>query len=169
MIHSPALQPLRRPRYVTGQLLTAEDFDREQQYVLDRLRRHNRSCHGMGVVSGLELRVRGPAAIVSPGLALDCLGDEIVLPAEATVVLPPCPPCPEQYLVIAAAEEVDERGVTESWSLTWSPADPGKGHRERYRRWDSCGTAHGISLGRVRWAAGRWRVNRAYHPRRVRA
>jgi hypothetical protein len=52
-------QPLSRNHYFTGKLLTAEDFNDEQNYILERHRRHNRKLHGYGVVCGLQVKLSG--------------------------------------------------------------------------------------------------------------
>lgn len=70
-----------RLRYFSGQLLQAEDFRDEQDYILDRIRFHNR-LHGHGVVCGLAVVPTDPpsgAVVVQPGVALDCCGREIVV------------------------------------------------------------------------------------------
>ena len=74
------LVSLERPQYFPGQLLAAEDFTQEQEYVRERQRRHNRLLHGWGVVCGLEVeRAEGWVVRVTPGYALDRNGDEIVI------------------------------------------------------------------------------------------
>src|SRR5918994_5495222 len=49
------LQCLCRPRFFPGQLLTDQDLNRLQQYVIDKNRLHNRYLHGWGVACGLEV------------------------------------------------------------------------------------------------------------------
>jgi hypothetical protein len=86
------LPELARLRYFHGQPLGALDLRREQSYHRNRAMLHNRLLHGWGVVCGLEVRVpprkeggdcdADPTVaevIVLPGVALDCLGNEIVL------------------------------------------------------------------------------------------
>ena len=71
----------RRPRYFTGQLLTEEDFTAEQSYFLKGRRSDNRHLHGWGVVCGLGVAPSGGGGVViQPGLAIDGLGREIVVP-----------------------------------------------------------------------------------------
>lgn len=72
---------MARPRYFTGQLLQPEDFGEEQEYLLDRIRSHNR-LHGYGTVCGLGVEPTRPPSgrvVVEPGVALDCCGREIVV------------------------------------------------------------------------------------------
>jgi hypothetical protein len=70
-----------RVRYFDGQLLTAQDFQDEQQYHLEKQRLHNRLAHGAGIVTGLKVEgVEGTTVQVRPGLALDSHGREIIVP-----------------------------------------------------------------------------------------
>lgn len=84
-------QPLKRVNYFTGQLLLANDFTAEQDYHLEKHRRHNRLCHGFGVVQGLKVSVAnntaGPTVIVDPGFAFDPFGNEIQLCSQVRLQL----------------------------------------------------------------------------------
>jgi hypothetical protein len=84
---------LARNRYFSGRLLGAEDFQLEQNYVRERLRRHNRALHGTGVVCGLQVSVQpdgqsGEQVVVQPGVAIDPYGEEIEVPCAASASLP---------------------------------------------------------------------------------
>jgi hypothetical protein len=92
---------MERVNYFTGQLLTVDDLRAEQDYLLEKHRRHNRHLHGWGVVSGLE--VLAPMAddppteiTISPGYALTPTGDEICvgthLRLDLAANLPDCEP-----------------------------------------------------------------------------
>jgi len=77
---------LIRPRYFTGELLTADDFQAEQNYVRERIRRHNRCLFGSGIVRGLSVTVDPDCAeddeltiAVSPGCAIDACGEELIV------------------------------------------------------------------------------------------
>src|SRR5688572_13209164 len=66
---------LARNRYFSDRLLEAEDFQLEQDYVRERLRRHNRALHGTGIVCGLQVSVQpdgrsGEQVVVQPGVAI---------------------------------------------------------------------------------------------------
>jgi len=72
----------KRLRPFHGMLLTDEDFLQEQTYLREKLRSHNR-LYGWGVVWGLRLRQKSDSVvIVEPGMAFDCLGNEIVVCGE---------------------------------------------------------------------------------------
>src|SRR5438874_3552 len=73
---------MTRVRFFEGQLLTAKDLADEQEYHLEKRRLHNRKLHGTGIVDGLEVAVENgiaPTIAVSPGLAIDRRGNEILV------------------------------------------------------------------------------------------
>lgn len=74
-----------RNRYFNGKLMTVRDFESEQTYFNDKRRLGNRLLHGTGIVSGLGvLLVDNQSFSLEAGMALDCLGREIVV-GEASV------------------------------------------------------------------------------------
>jgi hypothetical protein len=78
----PGLVTLERVRYFPRQLLTADDMVADQDYVRQKLRRHNRFLHGWGVVCGLEVTAAPTANLpwrvrISSGYALGPYGDEL--------------------------------------------------------------------------------------------
>lgn len=77
--------PRRRVNYFDGRLLSAGDLAAEQQYARERTWLHNRMLHGQGVVSGFEVTVQGDDLVVSPGMAIDGMGREIVLVEQGCV------------------------------------------------------------------------------------
>jgi hypothetical protein len=69
-----------KPAYENGQLLLEDDFIREQRYHAHALNRHRLHLHGVGVVFGLEVaRASDTSVSVSPGVAIDAKGREVVL------------------------------------------------------------------------------------------
>ena len=69
---------LERVRFFAGQLLTAEDFEPEQNYFREKRRLHNRMLHGSGVCKGLGVSMddgQRDTVLVSPGFAIDGLGN----------------------------------------------------------------------------------------------
>lgn len=81
-----SLKAFERNRYFYGKLLTVRDFDTEQKYGIHKRQLINRLIHGSGVVCGLELVQKGDESIdVLPGVALDCMGQEIIVPTRYTV------------------------------------------------------------------------------------
>lgn len=89
-IPASVLRTPARPSFFDGQLLTAEDLRREQVYQDRRRQLLNLATVGAGVVTGLEVSPDpdGTGLTVSPGLALDGLGREIILPADTRVPWP---------------------------------------------------------------------------------
>ena len=85
----PQYKQLERLHYFFGKLLTAEDFQLEQNYIINKSRRNNRFLHGWGIVSGLSVFIDdGATVVVTPGLALDCAGNELVLEETYQLALP---------------------------------------------------------------------------------
>lgn len=76
---------LTRNRFFTGKLLSVDDLTQEQAYERTKHRRHNRLLHGVGIVRGLVVGLQprpaggDPAIVVSPGVALDPNGEELVV------------------------------------------------------------------------------------------
>jgi hypothetical protein len=126
-----------RNHYFTGKLMTARDFQGEQDYFLSRHTLHNRLLHGWGIACGLEVeyhpdryprdRTGGPPwnttdcakswVRVRPGIAIDCYGRELVVPEDKYYKLQ-FPPAPspdantqkEQYILgLRYCEEEIER------------------------------------------------------------
>lgn len=83
---------LLRPRFFQRQAITARDLAAGQDYLAERLRRHNRFLHGCGVVCGLEVFLEPPAAgvpsvAITAGYAISPQGDEIYVPNETVLAL----------------------------------------------------------------------------------
>jgi hypothetical protein len=87
MIPASILRTPTRPSFFDGQLLTAADLRREQDYQDQRRHLLNLATVGAGVVTGLAVSVDpdGTGITVSPGLAVDGLGREIIVPADVRV------------------------------------------------------------------------------------
>jgi hypothetical protein len=123
----------RRPRYFTGQLLTAEDLEAEQSYFLTGRRTHNRLLHGWGVVCGLGVKPSGSGGVlVDTGPAMDRLGREIVVPAPQEM---PDPRQPIDDRGKPCGEPVDSDVITICLAYAERPegdADPARFVRESY-------------------------------------
>ncbi|MEU3449857.1 hypothetical protein AB0H29_21945 [Streptomyces thermolilacinus] len=77
-----------RPRFFAGQLLTEDDLSLLIDYTTAKRRLHNRSLYGPGVVRGLTVTCApcgGGSVVVRPGHALDCAGNDIVVPCAEEV------------------------------------------------------------------------------------
>jgi hypothetical protein len=82
----PVTDPPRRVRYFHGRLLSAEDFEAEQTYHRQMRYLSNRLC-GVGIAEGLDVTLDGRSVEVSPGVAIDPLGRELVLTEPARLPL----------------------------------------------------------------------------------
>jgi len=74
-----------RPRFFAGQLLTEDDLGALVEYVVAKDRLHNARLFGPGIVCGFEVTCGpcgGGKVIVKPGYALDCCGNDLVLPCD---------------------------------------------------------------------------------------
>lgn len=89
-----------RPQYFGGMLLAEDDLQAGIGYVVAKRRLTNRSVFGAGVVCGLDVTCDPcePGAVgVTPGYAIDCCGNDIVVD------------CPERIDVPALVRELRER------------------------------------------------------------
>jgi hypothetical protein len=160
---------VRRVNYFAGQLLNAEDFRDEQEYVRQRLRRLNRLVHGSGVVSGPQVSVtvnrsKGQSVVIEPGLALTPCGEEIEICAPTAASLPAQrKPLLLQLLFaerlaapvpVSAVENGEQQfsRVEETFSVMLAPV----------------GQADAVSIARLTCSRGRWRVDRDFRPARAR-
>ena len=78
------LHSFERNRYFYGKLLTVQDFEIEQRYLIGKDHLINSHVHGAGIVCGLELTDpdvdNGTLFVnVTAGVALDCCGNEIIV------------------------------------------------------------------------------------------
>lgn len=105
-------KPLERLNYYNGRPLDAADLKTEQEYHIRTRRWLNKSLYSAGIARGLEVRkVPGSRTVmVSPGLALDSEGREIILLEDTPVEV--CSYAGDNdstvvgnYLVIEYAEE----------------------------------------------------------------
>jgi hypothetical protein len=132
------LKCLCRPRFFPGQLLTDDDLNRLEQYVVDKNRLHNRYLVGWGVACGLEVACNPcdqSAGTVRAGYALAPCGDDIVVcadqsvdicqlvqrcrPADPVVCDPPygqppadCKESVERWVLAICYDERPARGIT---------------------------------------------------------
>ena len=78
-------EAFKRPRFFAGQLLTEDDLQALTDYVVGKNRLHNRYLFGDGVVCGLSVTCHpcgGDKVTVAPGYALDCCGNDLLVPCK---------------------------------------------------------------------------------------
>ncbi|MEP6569177.1 MAG: hypothetical protein ABJC10_05325 [Acidobacteriota bacterium] len=172
----------KRLRYFIGRLLTIADFQLEQNYHRDKSKLHNRSLHGFGIVSGLKVSVDAGQIIVAPGLALDCEGNELVIPCTQSIALPattaewtsayvslsyseeetdPIPAVPNEPS--ASSETAAEAStITESFRVAVAQENCNRGHRHLRARWLACGQPHPLTIAKLKHNSHGWRVERGY-------
>ena len=166
----PVLRRLNH--FFPGQLLTAEDLHVEQRYQRERSRLHNQLLHGSGVVAGLEVRSWKGRIIVSPGVALDRGGNEVILGAETEVATISATGKPgAKYVVIRHVETLADpipvagddpelvavhyRHVIEGAECSVQDAEPSR-------------TRSDVVLARILWRTSQWRVDPRYRRPKVR-
>lgn len=165
-------QSFKRPHCFSGKLLTPEDFQLEQEYFLKKLKRHNRSLHGFGIVSGLGITVGAGQIVIEPGLALDCEGNELAVDCGQSVALPPIGESRTAYLSVryvekpgdpvSAAERQEFSTIAESFEFSFSEENSNRRHRHLRARWLACGQAHALTIAKLRPSLQGWRVDRGF-------
>jgi len=165
---------LERPHFFSGKLITSDDLALEQQYFLEKLKRHNRNLHGFGIVSGLKVTTDSGRIVVDAGMALDCQGNELVIHNVQTL----SPPATGEtrrtaYVNIRYAEDsvgatvVSEAGgsrIRESFEIVIGQENCNRGHRHVRARWLPCGEAHALTIAKLKHSSHGWRVDRGYRP-----
>jgi hypothetical protein len=161
------LRQLERPYFFTGKLLTAEDLQREQEYQRNKVRLHNRFLHGWGVVAGLRVSLDRGAVVVAPGLALDCAGNELVLPCEERISLSTL--AGRRYVTIRYIElpigqipspsgEIEPSHFQEAVAVELSSGSPLAGPSGLHAGRPGCGTSHPLCLAILSQRGSRWRI-----------
>lgn len=124
-----------RNNYFFGKLMTVRDFESEQTYMNSKRRLGNRMMGGVGIVSGLDVvLVDNKTFSLDPGMALDYMGREIVVPE----------PYVRRLNVIKGFDENKDKGIVylclaykeDLKETTFSVASSGKssGVTEEYNR-----------------------------------
>lgn len=173
-----SLRYLNRNRYFAGKILTAEDLQLEQEYFREKLKRHNRYLHGFGVVFGLEVSKSAGGVLILPGLAIDCEGNEIVVAEPLGLSLPVADDAGGTiFLSVRYAERETEAlpavlpdcsnreysRIEEGARADFEKGNANQGHRHFKGRWRACGKAHGLTIAKLRFSSGQWRMDRRHH------
>lgn len=152
--------------------MSAEDLAREQGYFSDKHRRHNRSLHGFGIVSGLSVTIASGQIVVSPGLALDCVGNELVVDSSQSIDVVGLVDLKAAYLGLKYFEKgvdpipvnsgEEHASVLESFELSFTAENCNHRHRHTHGRWLPCGELHELTIAKIKATPGGWRVDRRY-------
>jgi hypothetical protein len=179
---------IKRPKYFTGQLLTAEDFQCEQEYFRHKILLHNRCFHGYGVACGLEISIvngDSPRITIEPGVALDARGNmiEVNEPQHVTLKAPnkqsvcyvvleyrefltdPVPAPPNLEPRDSGAGTAQASRVEETFELSLQANNP-LTHRKCEDGHNACGNPHPLPLGRLRRLRKRWVLDPKFVPPR---
>jgi len=160
---------LQRLRFFTGQALTIEGLKLEQDYFREKLKRHNRTLHGFGIVSGLGVNVKRGAIIVAPGLALDCEGNELVVSSAQYLLIPGgIESLSSAFVSLDYVEEETDFAslatIVESVALEVAHENYNRGHQHLRARWLACEQAHPLTIAKLKRSSQGWRVERGYRP-----
>jgi len=169
-------QALERARFFRGKVLKPEDLELQQQYFREKLKRHNRSLHGFGILSGLRVSVNAGQIVVGPGLALDCEGNELVIETSQSLVPPPNTDWHTAFVNVRFVEACADRAsvtgaeatsdltayLAEGFELAVAPENSNRGHRHLRARWLACGRSHALTIAKLKRNPQGWRVDRGY-------
>ena len=153
---------MTRTHFFFGKLLSVDDLEREQSYHRTKHRRHNRLVHGRGIVRGLGVSLGAqkagqvPQIEVSPGVAIDPRGEELVV----------CDPVTRDVSVAGTVCHV-------TVSLVERPVDPAP-DGEHLHIEESAEIAvvedvpdgH-LAIARLRRGRSGWRIDASFRPARV--
>lgn len=165
---------LLRVNYGFGMVLGVDDFNAEQEYLRNRLRRHNRLLHGSGVVTGLGVTVEqdsaGSGIKIEPGLALDPTGNEMAVEQAVQLTLPS--QGSELLVLLRYTERPCRFAPVISSAGVGAPADSVGTHPTRIVETFSAVLAatpapDAVAIARLRQVRGRWRVDARFKPVRV--
>lgn len=111
-----------RPRYFAGKLVTAEDFELDQRYHIEKRCLLNRMLQGAGIVSGLEVVTGKQGTVtVAPGLALDPHGREILVSETQQLAIPEWSE-PISVCLLYTEVATDRGTICETYELLATPA-----------------------------------------------
>ena len=160
---------LTRPRYFSGRLLTASDFQEEQDYTRETMWRHNLCLHHAGIAKGLRVTLDADAAsgegfaiVVSPGCAIDSTGHELCLcePLRCTLRALGA----SGYVVLRYAEDhIDPVPSLEEGR----PAEPSRIKEGVALDFTQNRPIDGVALARLIRSGKHWRLDRKFHPAKI--
>ena len=161
----------KRNNYFSGKLLSADDFNDEQNYFRNKIRLYNRLLLKCGCISGLKVSTsknKAGSVTVHPGVAIDPQGDEIVVSSDVEC------PAPENgktaYLVAYWMERgtdfVPVPGASDD-SLTL-PSKIEEYTIFNYEPDEGRKRETGVVLARLKKVRGKWTIDKKYRVRQRR-
>jgi len=159
---------LLRPRYFEGRLLTAADFQEEQDYFREKSRRANRCLVGSGILSGLTVTVEpdsagteAPVVVVDPGCAIDPRGEELTVCATLRCKLNAAPP--SGFVVLRYFErEIAPMAVVPGDGPKETPTEMGRIEEGVAVSFESDVAGYDVALARLEQCGGAWRIDTAF-------
>jgi hypothetical protein len=160
---------LMRLRFFEGRLLTAEDFQQEQDYFREKSRQANRCLVGIGIVSGLKVTVDpdsattdAPEIVVEPGCAIDPKGERLTVWAPLCCKLKALPPV--GYVVLRYTErEVAPTTALQTEVLDEAGMKMGRVEEGVAVAFEHEVTGFDLALARLERQGGVWRVDVGFH------
>lgn len=159
----------KRINFFSGRLLDADDLFKEQEYFARKMRQHNLYAHGYGVVSGLQVEListgSGPKVIISPGLALDPRGHEVLV---KQAVQWPMPADGEVAFLCILWAERETDFIPAPGSLNEGEKTVASSIEEVAEfKYSDAPCIDGIALARLLKSRRIWKVDKRYHVRQV--
>lgn len=164
---------LQRVNYFFGQVLGEDDFRTEQNYFIAKHRLHNRHVHGWGVVNGLKVSVdKSNIVHVSPGIAIDCAGNELLVCSAHKLAAPL--KAGKFYVVVEYRETgidpvpalsdgssdpvINNSRIREDCRVYITNVDPNANHAGIGPGTAGCGAVHGVSIARLQKKPKGWQL-----------
>jgi hypothetical protein len=161
---------LTRPRFFNGQLLTAADFQAEQDYSRKMMWLHNRCLFGTGIVKGLRVTLDSssstkdePVITVAPGCAIAPDGQQLIVCEALRCVLRTRGPL--GYVVIQYCERAINPGPTPSGAPECSRIEEGVAVVFEDAPIGPLGS--GLAIARLKRKAGRWVLDPQFHAPKI--
>jgi hypothetical protein len=158
---------LTRPRFFNGQLLTAADLQAEQDYSRKMMRRHNRCLFGTGIVTGLRVTLDASSSTknetvitVAPGCAIAPDGQQLSVCEALRCVLRAGGPA--GYVVLQYFERAIDPVPTPSGAPECSRIE-----EDAAVEFEEKPLGQGLAIARLKRKAGRWVLDRQFHPPKI--
>lgn len=163
-----------RPNYFDARLLTAADYQAEQDYHRRKSLLQNRILFGIGVVTGLRVSISKDQLTVSPGLAYDCQGNELLLTkvhhetiinykSHQFVTIEYREKSLEMTPMLDRLDSMEEAEPRAAYTLETVDVSVTRSltqieHKDMLARALGCDTPHPVCLARISWQGRGWSV-----------